>query len=75
MTTFSKRAKSPADHKSIGEQAAGLIDGAIAHDNIDLAVKLCELALPEARASRDAGFGPRSQGAKRAMQGPWQGLP
>ena len=54
LATFSKRAKSPADHKAIGDQAAGLIDGAIAHDNIDLAVKLCELALPEARASRDA---------------------
>ncbi len=54
LTTFSKRAKSPADHKSLGEQAAGLVDGAIAHDNIDVAVKLCELALPEARALRDA---------------------
>ena len=54
LTAFSKRAKLPADHKSLGEQAVGLVDGAIAHDNIDLAVKLCELALPEARASRDA---------------------
>ena len=54
LTTFSKRAKLPADHKSLGEQAAGLVDGAIAHNNIDVAVKLCELALPEARASRDA---------------------
>ncbi len=53
LTAFSKRAKLPDDHKAIGEQAAGLIDGAIAHDNIDLAVKLGELALPEARASRD----------------------
>jgi hypothetical protein len=53
LSAFSKRAKSPADHKSIGDEAAGLIDGAIAHDKIDLAVKLCELALIEARASRD----------------------
>ncbi len=53
LSTLSKRAKSAADHKSIGDAAAGLIDGAIAHDKIDLAVKLCELALPEARASRD----------------------
>ncbi len=53
LTAFSKRAKSAADHKSIGDQAAGLIDGAIASDNVDLAVKLCDLALPEARAARD----------------------
>ena len=54
LTTFSKRAKSLGDHKSIGDQAVGLIDGAIAHDNIELAVKLSELAMPEARSSRDA---------------------
>ncbi len=53
LGTLSKRARSPADHKSIGDEAAGLIDAAIAHDKIDLAAKLCELALPEARASRD----------------------
>ena len=53
LTAFSKRAKLQADHKALAEQAAGLIDGAIAHEKIDLAVKLCELALPEARASRD----------------------
>ena len=47
LTTFTKRAKSPADHKGIGEQAAGLVDGAIAHDNLDMAVKLCELAVPK----------------------------
>ena len=53
LIAVSKRTKLPADHMAIGEQAAGLIDGAIAHDKIDLAIKLGELALPEARASRD----------------------
>ena len=53
LTALSKRAKSQADHKALGEESVGLIDGAVAHDNIDLAVKLCELALPEARALRD----------------------
>jgi hypothetical protein len=54
LTSFSKRAKLPADHKSIADQAVGLIDGAIAHDEVELAVKLCDLALPEAHAAKDA---------------------
>ncbi len=54
LAILSKRAKLPDEHKSIADQAAGLIDGAIARDNIDLAVKLCEMALPEARAAHDA---------------------
>ena len=53
LATFTKRAKLPADHKAIAEQAAGLVDGAIAHDSLDLALKLCELAIPEARAARE----------------------
>jgi hypothetical protein len=53
LTAFSKRTKLQGDHKALAEQAVGMVDATIAHDKIDLAVKLCELALPEARAAHD----------------------
>ena len=53
LNSLSKKARLPADRKSIAEQALPLVDQAIARDDFELADDLTEMALTEARKARD----------------------
>ncbi len=54
LYSLSKKARLPADHKSIAERAVALVEQAIAKDEYETAIKLAEMALDEARKARDA---------------------
>jgi hypothetical protein len=56
LYSLSKKARLSADRKSISQQALALADQAIIRDEFELADKLAEMGLAEARKIRDAAF-------------------
>ncbi len=56
LYSLSKKARLPADRKSIAEQALALVNLAVARDDLELSGKLAEMALSEARKLRDADY-------------------
>lgn len=68
LSSLSKKARFPADHKSIAEQALALVDQGIAHDNFKLAGDLIEMALMEARKSREIELVKRIVASKKELE-------
>jgi hypothetical protein len=56
LHSLTKKARLPADHKSIAERALALVDLALARDDFETSGKLAEMALSEARKLRDADY-------------------
>ncbi len=56
LYSLTKKARLPADRKSIAEQALVLANQAVASDDFELAEKLVGMALSEARKVRDTSF-------------------
>jgi hypothetical protein len=53
LSSLSKKARLPADHKSIAEQALSLVEQAVGRDDFGLTGNLIDLALDEARKARE----------------------
>jgi hypothetical protein len=56
LYALTKKARLPAERKSIAEQALVLVDLAVARDDFGTATKLANMAMDEARRTRDAGL-------------------
>ena len=54
LFALSRQAKSRSEHLSVARETSSLMDVAIARDSYDVAGKLAEMALAEARKARDA---------------------
>ena len=53
LTKLASAAQTPAQHKSIAEEALKLLDQAVSQDNFTVADQLGKLALDEARKARE----------------------
>ncbi len=59
--SLSKKARLPAEHKSVAEQSLLLLEAAVAGDDFDTAIPLAKMSLEQARDARDRNLLQRSQ--------------